>query len=187
MTPASLRAALGTVGSGAFRTPDAGGGTSAPDAVSPVAFPTGYVGRIYSADLNVIDAKGCANPAQLISFPLSAGCAGARNEIWVLVELPGGFDEIVADYGGNLMCFNIQGAHYTSGTNVLAWPCNNVVTANEQFRRPENTRDPSGGFYIVPAGNFNLTLNVKGGFGDRHNIVLFTQNNDANSEWFFLD
>jgi hypothetical protein len=105
------------------------------------------------------------------------GCDKGANQVWEVAELGNGYDAIIANYGGNEMCMNVKGGIYIQGTEMLAWPCNTVVTTNEQFRRPENTHYPSmsGWYYIVPAGNYGLALNVAGGSGEGRNIILWSK------------
>lgn len=150
---------------------------------------TGCHGYIYADDGNVANAQGCAVPSHVITYaPGSGSCGnGGNNETWYIYELNDGYDEIAADYGGNLMCANVQGSSYQDGTDILAWPCNTTVTTNEQWRRPENTPDPyqSAWYFIVPAADFSLTWNVAGGLGSGHQVVLWSQCNCDNDAWTF--
>ena len=160
-----------------------------PDAALPATFPTGFVGPIYEDAGYVIDAQGCANPTHLITFAIyiESGCDKGLNQQWHVDELEDRYDALIAEYGGNALCMNVEGGDYADGTSRLAWPCNNVVTTNEQFRRPENTAYPyeSSRYYIVPAEASSLALNVAGGLGDKHNIILWSQCNCDNEAWHF--
>jgi Ricin-type beta-trefoil lectin domain-like len=138
-------------------------------------------GQISMTDGSVMDAKGYGNPASIDDY----GSNGGTNQQWALCELNDGYDEIVSDYNGQLMCLNVSDASYTSGEHLLAYPCNTVVAGNEQWRRPENTPDGnySGFDYLVPAGNYNLCANVSGGLGTGHLLILYACNS-GNNEGF---
>lgn len=135
-------------------------------------------GEITLTDGSVVDAQGFGNPAQIDDFNPNGGA----NQQWAWCQLSNGYDEIVSVYNGQMMCLNVSNGSYTSGTHILAWPCNTVVTGNEQWRRPENTPDPnfSGFSYLVPAGNYNLCVNVAGGLGSGHDMILFACNAQDN-------
>ena len=135
-------------------------------------------GQITLDNGTVMDATGYGNPARIEDY----NSTGGTNQQWALCQLSDGYDEIVSDYNGNLMCLNVDNASYTSGTHLLAWPCNTVVAGNEQWRRPENTPDTnySGFFYLVPAGDWNLCANVAGGLGIGHQLVLYSCNAQDN-------
>jgi hypothetical protein len=156
--------------------------TVKPDAIGsePVAQGCYQGGKITLTNGSVMDASGYANPANIDDYSSNGG----TNQQWALCELTNGYDEIVSDYNGNMMCLNVEDSSYTSGAHLLAWPCNTVVTGNEQWRRPENTPDGSfsGYDYLVPAGNYSLCVNVKGGLGNGNLMILYacnTQNDEA--------
>jgi Ricin-type beta-trefoil lectin domain-like len=135
-------------------------------------------GEITMDNGTVMDAQGYGNPANIDDY----GSNGGTNQQWALCELSDGYDEIVSDYNGNMMCLNVEDASYTSGEHLLAWPCNTVVSGNEQWRRPENTPDTnySGFDYLVPAGNYSLCANVSGGLGTGHLLILYACNSQDN-------
>lgn len=151
-------------------------------------FPTNSAVIVFSGDsVNALNAYACGSPTNLIVYPVTAGCGNYAQELWDFTELQNGYDQIVAYYGGHFMCANVQGYNYSSGVQVIAYNCDQVVTSNEWFRRPENTPDPyaSGWSYIVPYGNYSLTLNVWGGLGQGHAVKLYGQCNCRNDAWFF--
>jgi hypothetical protein len=135
-------------------------------------------GQIVLDNGDVMDAAGYGNPAAIDEYSSNGG----SNQQWALCKLPDGYDEIVSDYNGNLMCLNVQNASYVSGEPLLAWQCDTSVAVNEQWRRPENTPDGnySGFDYLVPAGDYNLCANVAGGFGIGHKFILYSCNSQAN-------
>ena len=128
-------------------------------------------------------------PTHVITYPPGGGSCGngGNNEFWYVVKLGDGYDAFELAYGGNVMCANVQGSSYQNGTDILSWPCNNTVTPNEQWRRPENTPDPyiSNHYYIVPAQDWGLTWNVAGGLGSGRQIILYSQCNCDNDAWSF--
>jgi ricin-type beta-trefoil lectin protein len=185
--------ALALAGSGAVASPALAApapATPAPrpvaQTVTPNAAPASVdpaskcykAGEITLTDGSVMDAQGFGNPAPIDDFNPNGGA----NQQWAWCQLSNGYDEIVSVYNGQMMCLNVSGGNFTSGTHLVAWPCNTVVTGNEQWRRPENTPDPnfSGFSYLVPAGNFNLCVNVAGGFGSGHLMILFACNAQPN-------
>lgn len=157
-----------------------------PDVVTCANGPRPVYWNVYGYSF-LMNAQGFNNPANIIVYPpvFDSNKVLEANEIWRVCQLTNGYDAIMADYNGNLMCLNVKGAVYQAGTPLLAWPCNNTVTANEQFREPQNTLDPyySLGYYIVPAGNYNLCLNVQGGVGAGHAVILWPCNNQVNEAW----
>jgi hypothetical protein len=145
---------------------------------APVARGCYNGGQITMDNGTVMDAEGYGNPASIDDYNSNGG----TNQQWALCELNDGYDEIVSDYNGNMMCLNVENGDYTSGEHLLAWPCNTVVTGNEQWRRPENTPDSnySGLDYLVPAGDYNLCANVSGGLGTGHLLILYSCNSGNN-------
>jgi hypothetical protein len=137
-------------------------------------------GQITLSDGNVMDAKGFGNPASIDEYTYNGG----TNQQWAECELGDGYDEIVSDYDGNLMCLNVEDADYVSGEDLLAYQCNTSVSGNEQWRRPENTPDGDTGYdYLVPAGDYNLCVNVAGGLGVGHLMILYACNTQDNEEF----
>ena len=157
--------------------------TVKPDAIGsePVARGCYNGGQITMTNGSIMDAKGFGNPASIDDYNSNGG----TNQQWALCELSDGYDEIVSDYNGNMMCLNVEDGSYTSGEHLLAWPCNTVVGGNEQWRRPENTPDGnfSGFDFLGPAGDYNLCANVSGGLGNGHLLILYSCNS-GNNEGF---
>jgi hypothetical protein len=143
-------------------------------------------GPIFLYDNNVLDASGFGNPAAIDDYPQNFGA----NQNWTLCEQPSGYDAIYAYYNGNYMCLNVSNSDYAPGTQLLAYQCNGGPSNNELFRQPAHTPDSNwymGGDeadYIVPAGNYSLCLNVSGGLGKGHHVILYGQNSQNNEAMF---
>lgn len=160
-------------------------GTAPAGSAAPATTPCDYCSyHIYSGDgVNVINAKGCFTNTILITYPVSSGCEGGANEIWELVEVTTGYRALIADYKGTLVCM-IAGPE--SGQNAGATPCTKPLQGDMEFRRPVVSESCFSGFYyIIPANNYNLTLNVKGGLGQGRNIISYSKACTANSVWFY--
>jgi hypothetical protein len=137
-------------------------------------------GQLTLPDGNVLDAKGFGNPASIDEYTYNGGA----NQQWAECELSSGYDEIVSDYDGNLMCLNVEDGDYVSGEHLLAYPCDTSVASNDQWRRPENTPIGSTGYdYLVPAGDYNLCVNVSGGLGSGHLMILYACSAVSNEEF----
>jgi hypothetical protein len=137
-------------------------------------------GQLTLPDGNVLDAKGFGNPASIDEYTYNGGA----NQHWAECELSNGYDEIVSDYNGNLMCLNVEDGDYVSGEHLLAYPCDTSVTGNEQWRRPENTPVGDTGYnYLVPAGDYNLCVNVAGGLGSGRLMILYACSAVSNEEF----
>jgi hypothetical protein len=160
-------------------------GAIANPCMAPATTPCDYCSyHIYSGDgVNVINAKGCFTNTILITYPVSSGCEGGANEIWELVEVTTGYRALTANYKGTLVCM-IAGPE--SKQNAGAQPCTKPLQADMEFRRPVVSESCYSGFYyIIPATNYNLTLNVKGGLGQGRNINSYPQACTTNSVWFY--
>ena len=139
---------------------------------------------IYSGDSeNVINAKGCFTSTNLITYPVSSGCEEGKDERWVITELSTGYRALIADYKGTLVCM-IAGPE--SGQNAGAQPCTQPVQSDMEFRRPVVSESCySGWYYIIPASNYGLSLNVKGGLGEGRNIISYSKGCYVNSVWYY--
>lgn len=139
---------------------------------------------IYSGDSeNVINAKGCATSTILITYPVSSACEGGANEIWELAALSSGYRALIAYYDGTVVCMT---AGPESGDRAGAQPCTNPVQSYMEFRRPVVSESCySGWYYIVPAANYGLTLNVRGGLGAKREIISYPISCADNSVWYY--
>jgi hypothetical protein len=140
--------------------------------------------RIYSGDSeNVINAKGCFTTTVLITYPVSSGCVGGANEIWKITELSTGYRAFIADYGGYAVCMT---AGAETGQNAGAQPCTNPAESYMEFRRPAVSEScVSGWYYIIPADNYGMSLNVRGGLGEGRNIISYPKGCYDNSIWYY--
>jgi len=137
----------------------------------------------------VLNAYACGNPANIVQWPYSAGasCAsGGSNEVWNITPIDGdGNTSIIAYYGGNAMCMNVWHNDYAQGTPIVAYPCNNGVTDNEEFS--VHTNYDLGGYDIAPEWqphSFSLCFNVWGGFGQGNQIKLYPCDTTYTNEVF---
>lgn len=160
-------------------------GTAPAGVAMPASSPCDFCSyHIYSGDSeNVINAKGCSTDTVLITYPVSAGCEGGRNEIWEITPLANGYRALIANYDGYAVCM-IAGAE--SGQNAGAQLCTEPVESDMEFRRPVVSGSCySGWYYIIPADNWNLSLNVRGGLGEGRNIISYSKGCYNNSIWYY--
>ena len=155
-------------------------GTIRPDQASD------YSGYITLYDYNYMGTGSqCDQTAYITDSVYSNGVCG-----WEVDQLPDGYDVLVALVAHQLFCLNVSNARYQSGTDLLLYPCNpDNPPLNEQFREWINTPDghyPQA-FYLVPAGDWNLCLNVSGGLGAGHRIILYSCNSQNNEAFYFPD
>ncbi len=139
---------------------------------------------IYSGDSeNVINAKGCSTNTDLITYPVTSGCEEGKDERWVITELSNGYRALIAVYSGKMVCMI---ADLESGQNAGAQPCTQPAESDMEFRRPGVSESCySGWYYIVPASNWNLSLNVKGGLGEGRNIITYSKGCYTNGVWYY--
>jgi hypothetical protein len=145
-----------------------------------------YAGAIHlPGDGDVLNAYGCGSPTNVVEWPYSTGgCASGANEIWY-VNLDTSHSPIYASYNGNTVCMNVDGYHYSSGTAIIAYPCNpNAATANEEFYTHE--QGTSGRYWIQPwNGSTNLAFNIAGGLGKGNHVILYTLSDAVNEQFDF--
>jgi hypothetical protein len=156
---------------------------------------TGNTGEIYGGagdGPGVAAGQGCSVPDNLILQ--GASCNGGTNQIWSFVLLNNGYDAIMANYGGHLVCATVHNDNVAAGTQIYGTACdNNVISPSEQWREPEHTEDPHWShvqyrpyvFYVVPSQNFSLCWNVQGGLTEGNDIGLATQTSAKNVAWAF--
>jgi hypothetical protein len=156
-------------------------GAGAPPPPTPCDYCEYY---IYSGDSeNVINAKGCSTNTDLITYPVSSGCEEGKDERWVITALSSGYRALIALYHETLVCM-IAGPE--GGDNAGAQPCTQPAESDMEFRRPEVSESCySGWYYIVPASNYSLTLNVKGGLGEGRNIISYAKGCSTNNVWYY--
>jgi len=60
------------------------------------------------------------------------------------------------------------------------------VASYMEFRRPVVSEScASGWYYIIPADNYNVSLNVRGGLGESKNIISYAKGCYDNSIWYY--
>ena len=184
-SPQAMHQACGLGPVAPSASPPSAPGEAPAGVAAPATTPCDYCSYyIYSGDsTNVINAKGCATTTNLITFPVSSGCEGGRNEIWEIVPLSTGYRALIAYYKGYAVCM-IAGAE--SGQNAGGQPCTNPVASYMEFRRPVVSEScASGWYYIIPADNYNVSLNVRGGLGESKNIISYAKGCYDNSIWYY--
>ena len=136
----------------------------------------------------VLNAAGCGNPAHVVQWAFTTGScpSGGSNEEWYVSNYSGGATSIWARYGNNYMCMNVTAYKYSSGTQILAYNCDNShggVTPNEKFYI-----SCYGSWCVIkPVGNPSLCLNVAGGNGQGHNVILYACNGGYTNEQFTIN
>jgi hypothetical protein len=166
-------------------SPPSAPGTVPTGVAAPAATPCDYCSYyIYSGDSeNVINAKGCFTTTVLFTYPVSSGCEGGANEIWEIVALSTGYRALIAYYKGTTVCMTAGPA---SGQNAGTQPCTDPVQSYMEFRRPVVSESCVGGwYYIIPAANYGLSLNVQGGLGEGRNIISYSKGCYDNSIWYY--
>lgn len=139
----------------------------------------------------LLNASGCGNPAQIVQWPYTPGATcrgGGSNQLWRTTNGDWPINTtrtaIYASYGGADLCMNIKDNDYASGTPVIAYRCNpSAPTGNELFF----IHAWPGGYYIQPVDDTALCLNVQGGFGQGHPIILYGCSVEYSNEKFLPD
>jgi hypothetical protein len=110
------------------------------------------------------------------------------NQQWAVCELSDGYDAIVADYNGELMC--LRSSSYKLRALLVATGCGFTVTTNEQWRRPENTQVGDGYSHLIPAYenevfpiSSRMCANVQHGIGAGHDLILYTCGSVSNENF----
>jgi hypothetical protein len=138
----------------------------------------------------LLNASNCADPAQIIQWPFTpgAGCpGGGSNQVWRTTN--GDWPTfthtaIYASYGGHNLCMNVKGNVYAAGTPVIAYGCNPSNPAGNELWI---IHPWPGGYYIQAVNDTALCLNIKGGFGQGHPVILYGCNTAYNNEVFVPD
>lgn len=159
---------------------------------SAFAFPTGETNLEIFPTQNeelVFNAQSCVKNTHVILYSKSTGCEGGKNEEWTFKKLEDGYDVIYADYAGGDECLNVANGEYKERTYIYASQCNpSSPSANEEFRRPENTGGYFNGDWIVPGRQPILDqfcLNAQGGLFSGAHIILWPCNSESNEAWWF--
>ena len=156
--------------------------------VRPLKIRPFYSGAIHlPADGDVLNAYACAAPTNVVEWTFSTGgCSGGANEYWS-VNLGTKYSPIYASYNGNTVCMNVHGNNYSSGTAIIAYPCDPLApTSNEMFY--ETPQAESGRYWIQPEyGSGNLAFNIAGGLGKGNHVILYSRSDAANEQFDFPD
>jgi hypothetical protein len=90
------------------------------------------------------------------------------------------------------MCLNVRYGDYSSGQQIITYNCDGGATGNEKFYLlPCSTSGACGASYglIEPVGAYpsrHVCLNIAGGFGLGHNIILYDCEGYYTNELFSL-
>lgn len=103
-------------------------------------------------------------------------CHGGDNQNWRLVDVGGGYYNIVAQHSG--MCLDVARASLSAGTGVIQWQCHRG--GNQKWRLV----DVGGGYYNIVAQHSNMCLDVaRASTSSGANVIQWRCHGGGNQKW----